>query len=1038
MDNLFGLGILLDYQDRASNGLMNTQRVFASTERMAQSMVNNIDRQFQRLQNISIAGMSFSQLGGDLFNLGKLMLTPLIAMGKQIVDVNSRFDTLGATFKTAFGADAQKKMDWVANFAIKTPFQIEDTARALVGLKNTGLDATKVFKDVNGQMKPFLQFAGDLATLNMGQGGGISGMLMAIRNAASGAPGGLRSLQTRFDIPKAEIQKLVGKTGDDFMQAFSEIANKLTPNAMVNMIGTWEQIISEMRDNWDVFLWRVGRVGAFDPIKKTLRSVSQAMGSMFDDDSAKAFAEIIAGLWKPIDMAVKGILKLSLALKDLVIAHPVIGKFIVSFLAFAGTTLVVSGVMLKLLGGILMTIASLGTFMLMLNQSGLTLGVLGGIVRSFLFTLLPLVALFAGMYLAWKYDLFNLRTSVTGFFGHLKSTFADARKIIGLNAEQMRIEINKLDMKNDFFSGLTKSLVKLGVLWQGLVDAWGDNTLSEENFQKLKDLGLLPTIEAILDFKMNMESLFKGFKVGAKEALEPVVWLFTRIKDAIASTGANFDPIFSALAKLFGLSNNLDANQWETLGRILGKLAVHAVGVMIAVRAIGFLVGIISTVISVGSKVWGIVTGLQGGFAALAGALGISSGALLGIIGAIALLVVGFIYLWKTNEKFRTFMIDTWNTIWGHLQSIWTTISDLAMQVWGKLKKFWAKNGEDILNQLLGMWNTITYGLQVVFQIIWDLVSLIFGGIDQFLKDNGQSILDTFMNAWGAVWTVLSTVWTIISDVARAVFDMLLTFWQQNGAAIVDLFFSVWNLVWAITEPIVNAIYTLIKIVFTAIKFYWDTWGDEIINVFKIVWSIISSIFNGAINIISGIIKIITGILTGDWAKAWEGAKQVVVGIWNAIWGTIKGVINLILNGINMLIAGINRISFDVPDWVPVIGGMKFGFNIPKIPMLNTGGYIADEGMAYLHPGEVVVNHRITEQLGDFLADNKKGSVPTSAPSGSTSVQNDNSVVFEKGSIVVNFEGGGTEQDMEALAETLMKKIEHKQQLRRIANYQPA
>lgn len=45
-----------------------------------------------------------------------------------------------------------------------------------------------------------------------------------------------------------------------------------------------------------------------------------------------------------------------------------------------------------------------------------------------------------------------------------------------------------------------------------------------------------------------------------------------------------------------------------------------------------------------------------------------------------------------------------------------------------------------------------------------------------------------------------------------------------------------------------------------------------------------------------------------------------------------------LIDALNTLVKGINKISFDVPDWVPLIGGKKFGFDIPKIPKLATGG----------------------------------------------------------------------------------------------------
>ena len=44
--------------------------------------------------------------------------------------------------------------------------------------------------------------------------------------------------------------------------------------------------------------------------------------------------------------------------------------------------------------------------------------------------------------------------------------------------------------------------------------------------------------------------------------------------------------------------------------------------------------------------------------------------------------------------------------------------------------------------------------------------------------------------------------------------------------------------------------------------------------------------------------------------------------------------------GINTVIKALNSISFDVPDWVPLVGGKHFGINLspltaPKLPKLS-------------------------------------------------------------------------------------------------------
>ena len=130
--------------------------------------------------------------------------------------------------------------------------------------------------------------------------------------------------------------------------------------------------------------------------------------------------------------------------------------------------------------------------------------------------------------------------------------------------------------------------------------------------------------------------------------------------------------------------------------------------------------------------------------------------------------------------------------------------------------------------------------------------------------------------------------------------------------------------------------------------------------------NIFDSLFTAIKGIFDGIIKFIKGAFSGDWKQAWEGIKDIFSSVWNGIkgivssvwqyiksifnslvnlvkgiantiWGVIKGLINLITSGINVLIRGMNQLSFDAPDWVPGIGGKRWGVNIPQIPRLAKG-----------------------------------------------------------------------------------------------------
>lgn len=116
----------------------------------------------------------------------------------------------------------------------------------------------------------------------------------------------------------------------------------------------------------------------------------------------------------------------------------------------------------------------------------------------------------------------------------------------------------------------------------------------------------------------------------------------------------------------------------------------------------------------------------------------------------------------------------------------------------------------------------------------------------------------------------------------------------------------------------------------------------EIIELAK---TYVSDVIDGVKQIFGGFIDFLTGVFTLDWKKAWEGIKEIFHGIWNTIVGGLEAAVNLIIKGINWLIDQLNKIHFEIPDWVPGIGGKSFGINIPhvnelKIPRLAQGAVI--------------------------------------------------------------------------------------------------
>lgn len=127
-------------------------------------------------------------------------------------------------------------------------------------------------------------------------------------------------------------------------------------------------------------------------------------------------------------------------------------------------------------------------------------------------------------------------------------------------------------------------------------------------------------------------------------------------------------------------------------------------------------------------------------------------------------------------------------------------------------------------------------------------------------------------------------------------------------------------------------------------------WLDEKTNgrfheIIELAKTYVNDVIEGVKQIFGGLIDFLTGVFTLDWKKAWEGIKEIFRGIWNTIVGTLEAAVNLIIKGINWLIDQLNKIHFEIPDWVPGIGGKSFGINIPhvnelKIPRLAQGAVI--------------------------------------------------------------------------------------------------
>jgi len=157
----------------------------------------------------------------------------------------------------------------------------------------------------------------------------------------------------------------------------------------------------------------------------------------------------------------------------------------------------------------------------------------------------------------------------------------------------------------------------------------------------------------------------------------------------------------------------------------------------------------------------------------------------------------------------------------------------------------------------------------------------------------------------------------------------------------------------------------------------WDTikekaveiWG-AITGFFSQVWDAIAGIFRNHWDMILAILFPAVG-LPILIARNWGKIVEVIRGMWEhvfeffrsipekvkAVFSTLKDImlapfrfaVKGIETAINWIIRQINKISVNIPDWVPLIGGKHFGFNIPEVhlPEFAHGGLIPEPTLLY-------------------------------------------------------------------------------------------
>lgn len=264
----------------------------------------------------------------------------------------------------------------------------------------------------------------------------------------------------------------------------------------------------------------------------------------------------------------------------------------------------------------------------------------------------------------------------------------------------------------------------------------------------------------------------------------------------------------------------------------------------------------------------------------------------------------------------------------------------------------WEDLGPEVISQLAdieeGAYNTGDALNQMKDVKYDDLGSMIEGlqrNLEMLLVPLGEMLMPILEILIQSILPVLTGLLAPLMDAIMAIIEPILSLISKAIQPLIDVITFLMDMVF---QPLIEILHSLPDI-------FSGTLGDAFESAKRIIENI-KGIFGG-------IIDFIAGIFTGDWGRAWEGVKSIFSNIADGIGNAFKTPINFIIGLINGFIRGLNKIQ--VPDWVPLIGGM--GFHISEIPKLKKGmDFVpADDYPAFLHYGERVLTK---EENAAFMA----------------------------------------------------------------------
>lgn len=275
-------------QDRATRTLRTIRERFAM---LNNGKVGAAMAQVARATDQATAALKHYAAAGAVITAGAGFMI------KGIIDTASQFETFRAQLTTLEGSSekARASMDWISDFAVKTPYELDEVTEAFVKLKSYGLDPMKdnllltMGNAAAGANKDLIQGVEAIADAVVGQNTRLK-EFASIDAKISGN----KVIYNYTDSTGKQRRAMADKNNREQIRAtLQTIWNEKYAGAMDKLSQTWAGKISNISDAWGAFKRMIADAGVFDYLKEKLGGLLDKIDAMKNNGSLQKLAETI-------------------------------------------------------------------------------------------------------------------------------------------------------------------------------------------------------------------------------------------------------------------------------------------------------------------------------------------------------------------------------------------------------------------------------------------------------------------------------------------------------------------------------------------------------------------------------------------------------------------------------------------------------------------------------------------------------------------------------------------------------------------------